>query len=48
MHDTTKKFFTRLSEGGFVYERVKDSEMPERYRGALFGLFVIQKAYPAA
>jgi len=44
MHDTSVAFFDKLGKGGFVYERIRDDKMPERYRGMLFGLFVIQKA----
>jgi predicted nicotinamide N-methyase len=44
MHDTTTHFFDRLKEQGLVYERVRDELMPERYRGQLFAMIIIEWA----
>ena len=43
MHDTSASFFKKLTERGFVYERLRDELMEEKYRGLLFGLFAIEK-----
>lgn len=43
MHDTTPQFFTDLRLAGFRYERIADHEMDVKFRGNIFGLFVIWK-----
>lgn len=43
MQDTKPKFFHRLIEAGFRYERLGDHLMEPQYRGTTFGLFIIQK-----
>ncbi|GMI47404.1 hypothetical protein TrCOL_g3665 [Triparma columacea] len=43
MHDTTVKFFEQLEARGFVYERLRDCMIDEKFRGTIFGLFAIEK-----
>mmetsp|Transcript_29869 Transcript_29869/g.34701 ORF Transcript_29869/g.34701 Transcript_29869/m.34701 type:complete len:263 (-) Transcript_29869:2413-3201(-) len=43
MTDTKPIFFSSLRKAGFRYERIPDHLMSEEFRGATFGLFVIQR-----
>ena len=45
MHDTTVTFFEKLEARGFVYERLRDEIIPEKFRGVIFGLFAIERRY---
>ena len=41
--DTKPIFFRKLSDAGFVYERLADHLLDPSFRGTNFGIFVIQK-----
>mmetsp|Transcript_7657 Transcript_7657/g.16616 ORF Transcript_7657/g.16616 Transcript_7657/m.16616 type:complete len:284 (-) Transcript_7657:60-911(-) len=43
MNDTSTEFFSKLSRAGFRYERISDHMLDKKFRGNIFGLFIITR-----